>query len=360
MTPLLPAMLALCVSAASGGGKIALIDLDTPPTMIGMGSQVTKALMTAAAREKLSIVSAADLRARLGEKKYGELVKCAGRVACVAQELGELSEVTRAVSGTLMIDDKNYVLRLSLIDLKALTVITDVDRLILIASRRFLKDVEQLAGPLLRGEREERGTLVVKANVKNAQVTVNGEFIGTAPITLQLKPGKHEVKVERPKYLPVLRLVDVDPNKTFTEEIRMILKPGEAPDEDEIPAMVAKPEEKKATRGFRVSPPTLVAGGAAIVAFGVGTIFGIQTGSVEKRLLAGYDPKKDLYTGTRADALGARDNALIANVSFGVAAAAIVVTGVLLFFDLRATNAPLEVTPAVGPTGGALLIGGHF
>ena len=359
MMPLLPAMLAVSLGAAASSAKIALIDLDTPPTMIGMGAQVTRALLGAAAKEKLAVVTAEELRTRMGEKKYAELVKCAGKPACVAQSLTELRDITRAVSGALSLDEKNYALRLSLIDLKTLTVVADVDRLILIASRRFQKDVEQLSGPLLRGEKEARGTLVVNVNVKNAQVTVNGEFIGVAPITLQLKPGKHEVKVDRPKYMPVQRLVDVDPNKTNTTEIRLILKPGERPDEEEIPALVAK-NTPGATQGFHVSPLTLVVGGAAVVAFGVGIVFGIQSNSTEKRLLSGYDMVTNTYAGTRADALSIRSNALIANVFFGVASAAIIATGVLLFFDIRAADVPVEVTPAVSPSGGALLIGGHF
>lgn len=357
MMALLPATLALAMTAAPAG-KIALIDLDT--TMVGMASQVTQALKEAAAKEKLAIVPAEDLRTQLGAKKYLELVKCSGKPACVSQALGEIQGITRAVSGSLTVDDKNYNLKLSLIDLQGLTVIADVDRSILIASRRFQKDVKELSGPLLRGEREARGTLVVKTNARDAQVTVNGEFIGVAPVTLQLKPGKHEVKVERPKYLPVTRLVDLEPNQTFTAEIRMILKPGEKVEED-VPALVARNGEGAGdARGFRLRPPTIVFGAAAILAFGVGTVFGIQSNSTDKQLLAGYNKTTDTYSGKRVDALSAQNNALIANVSFGVAGAAVIVTGVLLFLDIRAGDAPLEVAPLATPTGAGVLIGGHF
>jgi hypothetical protein len=356
MMALLPATLALAIAAAPAG-KIALVDLDT--TMIGMASQVTQALKEAAAREKLTIVPADELRAKLGSKKYVELVKCAGKPACVSHALGDLPDITRAVSGSLAVDEKNYNLRLSLVDLKTLAVVADVDRSILIASRRFQKDVRELAGPLLRGEREARGTLIVKTNAKDAQVTVNGEFIGVAPVTLQLKPGKHEVKVERPKYLPVSRLVDLEPNATFTADIRMILKPGEKVDED-VPALVAKNAVVTDNRGFRIRPPTIVAGGAALLAFGVGTVFGIQSNSGEKQLLAGYNKVTDTYSGKRVDAIAVQNNALIANVSFAVAGAAVVVTGVLLFFDINAGSGPVEVAPIVTPTGAGVLLGGRF
>ncbi len=355
MMALLSATLALAITAAPAG-KIALVDLDT--SMVGMASQVTQALTDAASREKLVIVPADELRAKLGPKRYQELVKCSGKPACVSQALTDLPDITRAVSGSLAVDEKHYVLRLSLIDLQSLSIVAEVDRSILIASRRFQRDIKELAGPLLRGEREAHGTLIVKTNARDAQVTVNGEFIGVAPVTLQLKPGKHEVKVERPKYLPVTRLVDLEPNQTFTADIRMILKPGEKVEED-VPALVAK-TGGAGDGAFSLRPPTIIAAGAAIIAFGVGTVFGIQSQSGDKQLLSGYNKLTDTYAGKRIDAIAVHDNATIANVSFAVSGAALIVTGVLLFFDIRAANAPLEVAPVASPTGAGVLIGGHF
>ena len=212
---------------------------------------------------------------------------------------------------------------------------------------------------MLRGEREARGTLVVKTNARDAQVTVNGEWIGVAPVTLKLKPGKHEVKVERPRYLPVTRLVDLEPNQTVTAEIRMTLKPGEKEEED-IPALAAKRSEAGEILGFRIRPPTIAAGAAALVAFGVGTVFGIQASSGEKRLLAGYNPAANTWSGKRVDALDVQNNATIANVSFVVGGAVVLVAGVLLFFDIRAANAPLEVGPVVSPGVAGMQAGGRF
>ncbi len=356
MTALLPALWVLAMSAAPVG-KIALADLDS--TMIGMASAVTQQLKDAAVREKLVIVPAEELRARLGPKRYAELVKCSGKPACLSQALSEIEDITHAVSGSLAVDTKNYVLRLALVDLKALTVVADVDRSILIASRRFQKDVKDLVGPLLRGEREARATLVVNTNAKDAQVTVNGELIGVAPVTLTLKPGKHEVKVERARYHPVTRLIDLDPNQTFTAEIRMTLKPGEKA-EDDVPAMVAKDAAQGDQPGFRIRAPTIVVGAAGLLAFGVGTVFGIQSSSADRQLMSGYNKTTDTYSGKRVDAVTVHRDALIANVSFAVAGGALIATGVLLFFDINAANAPLEVSPVASPTGAGVLIGGRF
>ncbi len=357
MMALLPATLALAIAAAPAG-KVALVDLDTP--MVGMASQVTQALKDAAAAQKLAVISPEELRTQLGIKKYLELVKCGPKPACVSQVIGDVPGIARVVAGSLTVDDKHYNLKLALIDLQSLNVVADVDRAILIASRRFQKDVKDLVGPLLRGEREARSTLVVKTNANDAQVTVNGEFIGVAPVTLTLKPGKHEVKIARAKYLPVTRLVDLEPNQTFTADIRMILKPGEKA-EDGVPALVAaNGQGADDGPGFRLRAPTIVSLAATLVAFGVGTVFGIQSSSGEKTLLAGYNKTTMIYSGKRTDAIAVHNNALIANVSFAVAGAALIVTAVLFVFDIRAGNTPVQLAPAVNPDGAGVFFGGHF
>ena len=126
MIPLLPVTFLLAMAAAPTG-KIALVDLDT--TMIGMASQVTAALKEAAAAQKLTLVSPDELRTRLGQKRYGELMKCAGKVACVSQALGDVTDITRVISGSLAVDEKFYLLRLVLIDLRSLEVVGEVDSL---------------------------------------------------------------------------------------------------------------------------------------------------------------------------------------------------------------------------------------
>ncbi len=357
MTALLPATLALAIAAAPAG-KVAIVDLDT--TMVGMASQVTQALKDAATAQKLTVIGPDELRTQLGNKKYNELVKCSAKPACVSQVVGDVPGITRVVGGSLTVDDKHYNLKLALIDVAGLTVVADVDRAILIASRRFQKDVKDLVGPLLRGEREARSTLVVKTNAKDAQVTVNGEPVGVAPVTLQLKPGKHEVKIDRQKYLPVTRLVDLEPNQTFTADIRMILKPGEVA-EEAVPALVGlNGAAANEGPGFRLRPPSIVSLAATVIAFGVGTVFGIQSSSGEKTLLAGYNKTTMIYSGKRTDAIAVHNNALIANVSFGVAAAAFVTTVVLFVFDVRAGNTPVQLAPAVNPEGAGVFFGGSF
>lgn len=351
---MLPVLLVSALCAASP--KIAIVDVDAPDLMMGLGAQVTRALISEAQAQKLDVVLPDQLRAQLDARRYESLKKCGGKVACVAQELEGLG-VQRAVLGQLSRDERNYLLKLWLIDVSAMTVIADVDRSVLIAARRFQKDVEQAVPPLLRGEREARGTLVIEANLADAQLTLNGEFSGTPPSKLTLKPGKYEVKIERKKYLPITRLVAVEANQETKVVFKLLLIPGQIPDDQIVPALARKQEAAQAPT-LQLSALTWILGGAAVAAGGTGLAFGLVARSQERALIAGYDPQTELYQGTRAQALEQNRNALVANVAFGVAGAALV--GAVISGIVDGTRPQVEVAPVVTPTGAGLTLGGSF
>lgn len=351
---MISSVLAVVALVAAAGPKTAIVEVDAPELMMGLGAQVTRALVTEAQAQKLDVITPEQLRDKLDAKRFEGLKKCGGKPACVAQELESLG-VQRAVVGQLGRDEKNYLLKLWLIDVQALTVIADVDRAILIAARRFQKDVEQAVPPLLRGEREARGTLSIASNLADAQVSLNGEFVGAPPLTLTLKPGKYEVKVERKKYLSITRLVGVEPNQDTKAEFKLLLKPGEIPDDQVVPALKKDPLAP-APATVSLSPFTWVLGGLTLAAGGAGLGFGLVARNQQKTLEAGYDAEAMLYQGTRAQALEQNRNALIANISFGVAGAALVGTIVSGVID----GTRVQVTPTVTPDGAAVTVGGTF
>lgn len=339
--------------------RVAIVDVEAPGLMMGLAAQVTRAVVSGAQAQGLDFLAPEQLRAKLDARQYEQLKKCAGNVACAAQLL-EGQGAERAVLGTLDRDARHYRLKLWLLDLKGLTVVADVDRRILIAARRFEKDVEQAVPPLLRGEREARGTLVVESNVADAQVTVDGDFIGTPPVTLSLKPGKYEVKVERKKYLGATRLVAVEAGQETKELLKLLLKPGEIPDDQVVPALAKKAAAPEtAPPPMSVSALTWVAGGLTLAAAGTGLGFGLLARSQERALTDGFDADTQVYQGTRAQALEQNRSALIANVAFvtaGVAAAATVVSVIV-----DATRAPaVQVAPVVTPSGAGVSVGGTF
>jgi hypothetical protein len=347
----------MVATVVAAGPKTAIVDVDAPELMMGLGAQVTRAIISEAQTQKLDVVLPDEVRGKMDAQRYDTLKKCGGNVACAAQELGSLG-VKRAVLGKLTRDERNYILKLWLIDVAALTVIADVDRSILIAARRFQKDVEQAVPPLLRGEREARGTLVIEANLADAQLSVNGEFAGAPPLSLTLKPGKYEVKAERKKYLPITRLVAVEANQETKLELKLLLIPGQVPDDQIVPALTRKNEEKQ-EQPLQLSALTWILGASTLVAAGTGITFGVIARGQENTLRAGYDADTDLFQGTRAQALEQNRNALIANVAFGVTGAALVGTVISAIVD--GTRAPaVQVAPAVSTNGAGVTVGGKF
>lgn len=352
---MLSAVLAAAIVAASP--KTAIVDVDAPELMMGLGAQVTRAIISEAQAQKLDVLLPDQVREKMDAHRYDALKKCGGNVACAAQELAGLG-VKRAVLGKLTRDERNYILKLWLVDVQGLTVIADVDRSILIAARRFQKDVEQAVPPLLRGEREARGTLVIEANLADAQISVNGEFAGAPPLNLTLKPGKYEVKVERKKYLPITRLVAVEANQETKLELKLLLIPGQVPDDQIVPALTRKDGDKQ-EQPLQLSALTWLLGAGTLVAAGTGITFGVIARGQENALRAGYDADAELYQGTRAQALEQNRNALIANVAFGVAGAALV--GTVISGIVDGTRAPaVQVAPAVSPNGAGVTFGGSF
>lgn len=337
--------------------KLAILDVDAPDLMMGLGAQVTRALITEAQAQKLDPMLPEELRAKMDARRYEALKKCGGNVACASQELESLG-VKRAVLGKLTRDERHYVLKLWLLDISGLSVIADVDRSILIAARRFQKDVEQAVPGLLRGEREARGTLVVEANLADAQLTLDGEPSGPPPLNLTLKPGKYEVKVERKKYLPITRLVAVEANQETRLKLKLLLIPGEIPDDQLVPALTRKKEGPE-PQPLQLSALTWILGSATVVAAGTGLTFGLIARGQESALRAGYDSQTQVYQGTRAQALEQNRNALVANVAFGVAGAALVGTIVSGIIDGNRPP-PVQLAPALSPTAAGLTLGGSF
>lgn len=342
---------AAAVTAASP--KIVIVDVVAPDLMMGLGAQVTRMLVAEAQAQKFDVMTPDELRSKIDPKRYEALKKCGSQIACIAQHLEGLG-LKRAVVGQLNRDERNYLLKLWLIDLSSLKVLSDVDRAILIAARRLQKDVEQAVPPFLRGEREARGTLVVRVDPHDAKVMVNGEVIAGSPATVSLRPGKYEVKVERQKYLSVTRLVAVEPNQENSLELKMLLAPGEVRDDQFVPALA---KNANASSGS-ISTLTWVLGGTTVAAGGTALAFALMARSQENALRSGFNPESNSYQGTRTQALTQNRNATIANVGFGIAGAALIGTVISAVFD--ATRNPTQVAAVVTPSSVGVSVGGAF
>lgn len=343
-------------AAPSGGKRLAVVDLATPPTMVGLGFQLTQAVVDAAREQGYVTIQPGEVRKGLGEDKYKELTNCGPSPACAAAKMTGLFTADRAVLGSLRRDEKNYLVQLWLLDLKAGKVVAEVDRAILIASRRLVQDVTDAIPPLLRGEGERRGTLTITSAVKGAEVVLNGEVVGATPVTTQLKPGRYQIQVSKKNYMAVQRLVDVNAGQTTVEEVRLILLPG----------MRAEPELVADAGGAKAGEATLslpwtawVAFSVAAAAGGTGGYLGLQARIVEGNLKLSRDPVTGIYGGTRAQALAGRDQAMTANILYATALAA-AAGGVLLTVYAPPEAPPVKAGALLGPSGPVAAVQGQF
>ena len=166
--------------------------------------------------------------------------------------------------------------------------------------------------------------------------------------------------MDKRAYLPMERLVAVEPERTTEEEFRMLLAPGEQPPEEGAP---------KVAQGAGAEGPRIPAGAwaayAGTVAAGGGAIyFGGRARLAELYLRSTYQADRNLYQGTRVQALEGQRSAVIANVLFGVGGVLLgtaVTLTVLENSHESAHPAPaVQVTPAATPGGAALLLDGRF
>ncbi|MGO8969255.1 MAG: PEGA domain-containing protein [Myxococcaceae bacterium] len=352
------AALALFVtSAAAAPSKgLAVVEMSAPSSMQGLAAQLTRQVLDAAQAQRMKVVTPDELETFLGPKDVAALKQCGPAAGCLSALLANLP-VNRVVVGTLARDQSHYLVHFWLISLTPPTTVAEVDRAILIASRRLQPDVAAALPALLRGEQEAKGTLVLDSTVTEATASLDGEPLGRTPLTRLLKPGKHEVHISHPGYYPVDRLVTVEAGQTTHEVVRLVAVPGTEP----LPLPPPETSTPVASGGFRVPVAGWVALGVGVAAGAAGAVLAVSAHDNQDQLLAGYNPAHNTYQGFRSQALSGQNQATWANVCFGIAGAGLITWGVLTWI---ASSAPAEshtsVGVGVGTHGATLSVAGSF
>jgi hypothetical protein len=340
--------------------RLAVVELTTPQNLSGIGLKLTQDIIAAAAREpNTRVLQPAEVERALGPEGMKRLNDCFGRPACVAQAAAALP-ADRIVVGSLDRNESSYLVNLYLVDLKARSVISSVERAIIIASRRLQADVSAAIPGLLAGRAEAKGKLDISSTRPGATISFDGEVVGKTPMTVEAKPGKHTLKITKQGYLDVERYVVVAENTTEPVALTLIGIPGAKTEEDELPAMVQKPGEEAGGGGPGITVPVVswVAGGLAIASAGVGLYFAVDTNSLKSK--AGAGP---VYGITRQQALTGKTDAIVADVLFataGVAAAAAVVFGIVLQEPAAKVEAAPKAALAPISGGAAVTLSGTF
>ena len=72
--------------------------------------------------------------------------------------------------------------------------------------------------PSLTAAPDGSGTVILTATPENAEVSVDGNFVGNAPVNLKLTPGKHSVAVSAKGYQDFMREISVSAGS----EVRLV------------------------------------------------------------------------------------------------------------------------------------------
>jgi len=345
--------------ARADGVRLAVVELTSPQNLSGIGLKLTQDIVDAAARAPNAVVlQPADVEKALGAEGMKKLADCAGKPSCVALAAGSLP-ADRIVVGSLDRTETSYLVKLFLVDLKSKSVISSVDRSILIASRRLQADVSAAIPGLLAGKAEAKGKLAISTTKPGATLFFDGEVVGRTPTTVEAKPGKHTLKVTRQGYLEVERFVTVEENATGQVALTLIAIPGAKTEEDELPAMV-KSSTGETGGGPSIYVPIVswVVGAVAVASAGVALGFAVDANSLNSQ--AGAGP---VYNITRQQALAGQRDAIAADVLWttaGVAAATAVVLGIVLHEDPAKADAAPKAALAPIHGGAAFSLSGSF
>jgi hypothetical protein len=191
------AALLVAAPAAAEGPRLWVVALKAPAGLTYTARSLGELVAREAARlGAFEVLAPEAVEARVGRDAYQRLVDCAGDARCLARTGAGLG-AERIVGGALAQGPSRYWLQISQVDAASGRLLAIVTRDVPIAARRLAAEVAAASGPVLRGEAEGMGTVLVTSEPPEAEVRVDGERVGVTPVSRRLPPGKHLVHVAR-------------------------------------------------------------------------------------------------------------------------------------------------------------------
>jgi len=188
------------------------------------------------------------------------------------------------------------------------------------------------------------GKVHVESNPPGASVSVDGKPQSSpTPMDAELSPGPHTLKLSEPGRLPTEKQIDVAFASTQTVSANLDPEPASAPSPPPVAAAPPSPPPSAAPSPppppeSHSMAPALITGGLAVVAAGVGTVFGVMALGDK----SDFDKNPTTHTADNGDT-----HALIADMAFGVALT-FGVTSAVLF--LTRDEAPATSSAALRTT----------
>lgn|GEM_PF-1225516 len=199
---------------------------------------------------------------------------------------------------------------------------------------------------------QERGIqqVGIYSTPSEAEVAVNGKFIGKTPFAVELKPGKYILSLTKKGYIPIDKEFVVSPDKSLELDFtlnEMNIEGSKAVREEKKP-IVSQPIKKEEAKSIKIpeSPVkvekdvkkgqkrmwTYIVGGTGGLLIGTGAVFGILSNSAESSLKSNDNLDRD-QNEVQNLADKAQNYAMLANVFYGAGAAGLISATVLFFVE---------------------------
>ena len=199
---------------------------------------------------------------------------------------------------------------------------------------------------------EKLGRIQIDCETAGAEVSVDGKSVGLAPVLdpIWATPGRHQVTAKHASAAPALEDVDVTAGSVSTVTMRMpsLAAPLAAPAPRAAPGfdVQAAPPSSSTSEGWLLGRKwTWVAAGSTVLlaagAVTTGLLMQSKFDSLRSSCGAG-NPARPGCSQSDIDSVSSRQT--MANVFWGLTAAAAVTTGVLFYFEGR----PVSAAPMAG------------
>jgi len=285
----------------------------------------------AAAEADHQVLSQGEIVALLGLERTRQMIGCTDDSGCMAELAGALDS-DRLLSGSLTILERTSLVTVRLIEVKKTRTLARVTATLLDATEPELVDAARRLGhEALTGRKlDTSGVLRVAVDRRGATVTLDGKALGESPLeeSPRVLEGPHTIIVQKPGYVRWSTTVQVAAGQTVPVEVDLV----------PIQLLGEAARSRLWTWGWVSSGVAAAAGASAIW-------FGAQS-------RASHDDYVKATTRTQAVDLGSqtRNQATVANVSWGVAGVAAAGAGYLLYSamveDARAARPPDAPPPA--------------
>jgi len=214
--------------------------------------------------------------------------------------------------------------------------------------------------------RSRPGRLRIVTNPPGATVTLDGARVnGATPMDVNVQSGQHAVAVQLEGYQMVLQEFNMPPAGSHTVQANLVPVGGAVAT---TPTPGPGGQVVVQQRRWHMTTPVWVMVGVTGAALVTGTV----TGALAMADQGEFDDLRDDQDTERSELEDLRDSgetkALVADISFGVAAAA-AITGIVLFFVQNRRGAqtaegedstPIAINPLITEEGGGVQIGGRF